>query len=114
MECGCSGANHWRDCCRQRIKSPETVLDFSHLVHAKSEAGAIIEEVEEVVDLPQFDSEAVRRVKERQSVTLPPEVMPQLRDFVTVISHMRKSSDLTFCRGRSLLSRQNDRVYPPR
>ena len=69
--------------------------DFSHLAHA-SQTGTIIDEVEEVVNLPQFDAETVRRMKERQSVTLPPDVMPQLRDFVTEIAHMCKSSELIF------------------
>ncbi|CAB9522693.1 activated protein kinase catalytic subunit alpha-1 [Seminavis robusta] len=64
-----------------------TQTDFSHLA-AASEAGTIIDEVEEVVSLPKFNVDTVRRMKERQGAALPPDVMLQLRAFVTEIAQM--------------------------
>ncbi|CAB9528643.1 activated protein kinase catalytic subunit alpha-1 [Seminavis robusta] len=64
-----------------------TQADFSHLA-AASEAGTIIDEVEEVVSLPKFDVDTIRRMQERQGVALPRDVMLQLRDFVTEIAQM--------------------------
>jgi guanylate cyclase len=59
--------------------------DFSQL---RSGQGTVFDEVIEVVPLPAFDKDTVRRMKEHKGVDLDPTVLSQLRDFVTAISQM--------------------------
>eukprot|EP00934_Nitzschia_sp_Nitz4_P004111 Nitzschia sp. Nitz4//scaffold458_size6098//2//3483//NITZ4_009188-RA/size6098-augustus-gene-0.1-mRNA-1//-1//CDS//3329552307//4101//frame0 len=52
-----------------------------------------LEEVKEIIQLPHFDKEAVRRFKERSgSLELPEEVVLQLHDFVTQIASMYRKN----------------------
>ncbi|CAB9514945.1 Ephrin type-B receptor 3 (Fragment) [Seminavis robusta] len=57
--------------------------DFRHLTCA---TGTVFEEVKEVVPIPSFDADTVRRVKEHQGIVLPAEVTSQLKDLVTNIA----------------------------
>jgi guanylate cyclase len=70
---------------RDTSKAEEGPSDFSRVL-SSIQGQTVFDEVKEVVELPPFDAETVRRVKERKDVSIPTNVLAQLRHFVTAIS----------------------------
>ena len=71
---------------------PEAVLDMleGRLAGKNSgkQAGTVIDEVQEVITLPQFDAKAAKRAMDPESIELAKNVMDQLHDYVRTIAAM--------------------------
>ena len=69
---------------------PEAVLDMleDRLTGRNNgkQTGTVIDEVQEVITLPQFDAKAAKRAKDPQSIELDKHVMEQLHDYVRTIA----------------------------
>lgn len=50
--------------------------------------GMPLDEVQEIIELPEFDKDAARREREREDREVPKEVVDQLRDYVTQVASM--------------------------
>jgi len=56
-----------------------------------AECGTVLEEVKEVITLPNFDARTFRSIERSDSIELPDEVMTQLHDYVTRICMMYRN-----------------------
>jgi class 3 adenylate cyclase len=61
-------------------------LDDTSTVHHHGKGQTVIDEVKEIIELPEFDVSNFRRPQDLDSIVLPPEVASQLRDYVETIA----------------------------
>jgi class 3 adenylate cyclase len=70
---------------RNMPKSPRVKLADSSTVHG--EGLTVIDEVNEIIEMPEFDVSNFRTPQDLDSIALPPEVASQLRDYVVTIGN---------------------------
>lgn len=62
------------------------------LISLDAPGGMPLEEVKEIIELPAFDKEVARRLRERGDRDVPAEVVDELRDYVTQVSVLNNGS----------------------
>jgi hypothetical protein len=70
---------------RSMPKSFRVKLANSSAVHHEGEVQSVIDEVKEIIELPEFEYRNFRIPQDLDSIVFPPEVASQLRDYVVTI-----------------------------
>jgi len=80
---------------RRLAKSKDTkenTKECSPALFKKTDGTTVLDEVQEIIHLPEFEAEVARRQVEADSVDLGEDVMLQLRGFVTIVATMYKDN----------------------